>query len=407
MEFLNIKIITKIINESDFDNKEYLIFQLYYFTLTKFDEFISEIYQTLPHNFINPYITWKKIREEIYLVDNGKYQIEIVDINEDDIKMICKLFADKCLDFPFKKYFIDDPKKIFSRSKNYIPRFDDVIYPYHYLNLHTYSPFYTPIKSHCSISIKQDLDIIVDIYQEEARLSIKQKNTESIINLWKNPKFIENILRKTFSQYGYFSSRTIRETIYQNNKEFTQFSASISKEIMELFNARKVLDFNVGLGEKLIGALAAMVNKYRGFDSNIKLKQGHDNIISDLGWKDIDYQISYIPFERFQFEENDKFDLVFTSPSYSNLQIDNNSNLFEDWIQNVLFVSIKKCWNVLEKNGYLLLHLSDTDEFEVVDKMGAFVKSLSGCKYLGLITVVGELNNLDPIWCFQKSDIVE
>ena len=69
--------------------------------------------------------------------------------------------------------------------------------------------------------------------------------------------------------------------------------------IVREFNAKRILDFGAGWGDRLVGAIAADVEEYCAFDPNLALKEGHDKIIETFVPKENKnrYHIHYEPYE--------------------------------------------------------------------------------------------------------------
>ena len=168
-------------------------------------------------------------------------------------------------------------------------------------------------------------------------------------------------------------------------KECTQFKPTIAFTIFKFLNSTKILDFSAGWGDRLIAAIAAKVNLYIGVDPNKELEKGHKEIIETFcnqEEKIKQFQIIYSPFQTVNLPENTKFDLIFTSPPFFDLEYYSNlpgqsiidyPNL-NDWLHKFLFSSLQKSWSFLEENGYLAIHLSDFGQTKIVEITNLFIQ---------------------------------
>lgn len=356
-------------------------------------------------------------------------------------KNIASLYYNQILSFPWKKYYHEDSKIIFEKLKNYssnsqiykIQKDTTHIEPFKFKStnplVHTY--FIDPItnkKGYLAFVRKDEdyqIDVITDLYQEKARLSAQKQNNLSSLQLWKDENFIREILYKTITKYNKITSETVRETIYENTQECTQFSSILTLSIIKQFNSKKVLDFSAGWGDRLIGSLASGVEKYKGFDPNINLKEGHDRIIQELDQNQSDVSIEYLPFEQSDIGEVKEYDLVFTSPPFFDLEVYvkddvsnqvrtgecncscnqsiNNYKSFDEWLVKFLFASLRKCWNVLINNGIMVIHIADIPNHKICEPMVLYViNNLEGSKYLGIINSISHSGKPRSLWCFKK-----
>ncbi len=128
--------------------------------------------------------------------------------------------------------------------------------------------------------------------------------------------------------------------------------------------------------------------------------------------------------EEYQFQNNETFDTILTSPPYYILENYINDEKqagkrylnFNEWMDNFLLKTIKTIWDRLLKNGYLIINISDimlrNRNYKICDQMNDFIKKLDGANYYGCIgkrlsirpTIDIEKNLIyaEPIWIWQK-----
>ena len=160
--------------------------------------------------------------------------------------------------------------------------------------------------------------------------------------------------------------------------------------------------------------MACGVEKYLGFDPNNSLRNSHKRMIEMFGGGDEQrFQVIYLPFQSYEFEDKQSFDLVFTSPPFFDFEIYSNEKTqsiqsfpkFNDWIVQFLFVSLTKSWEQLEIGGHLVIHLNDTSSIRICEILCLFcVSQLENCLLHGLLPSESARNpnKLVSIWVFKK-----
>ena len=147
--------------------------------------------------------------------------------------------------------------------------------------------------------------------------------------------------------------------------ECTLFPTPMALAILKMFKAKKWLDPTAGWGDRLRASLLSNINTYVGIDSNKSLEKVYKSIQSY--YKDSTTK-SHIFISKFQdvsdkLKSFSKFDLVFTSPPFSMLEIYEHMNIlsnkeFETNFMNKLFeFSIEH----LKINGHLILYIENVD----------------------------------------------
>lgn len=331
-------------------------------------------------------------------------------------KSLSTLVDEGIILFPYKRITYTSAEPFFNNLLNYkytlsnnsyIPigsNMKTLLFPFTYLNKYTYFRY--------NISDYDDIDIITDLYTEDKRIRASVYNKGK---LQPSPYtyFRDNVLTvisDVMKSGQQVTPITLREQIYKSTKEATQFKVTLAYSVYKLFKAKSVLDFSAGWGDRLVAAIGAKVS-YTGYDPNIDLQSGHEKIIEELcplsGVSTEAYQVTYLPFEEAELDR--KFDLVFTSPPFFNLEVytdaDNQSinthPTFKDWLINWLFVVVSKAWNSLIPGGHLVLHLADFGNYNIVEPLNLYLQTLPKARYMGVIGSEGASGRIIPMWVWK------
>lgn len=217
-------------------------------------------------------------------------------------------------------------------------------------------------------------------------------------------------------RHGGLTPRALREAMYESVKECTQFKPSLVVSVIRFLGARRMLDFSAGWGDRLVGAMAAGVDRYVATDPNLDLKAGHDAIRQAFcpdEEKRKNFQIIYEPFERATLPDGATFDLVFTSPPFFDFEIytkrEGQSVLsfprLSDWLVRFLFFSLRKSWERLDTGGHLVVHIADVYKTRVCEAMNLYCQAmLQGARYRGLLACSGGAGRARPMWVWRREE---
>ena len=134
-----------------------------------------------------------------------------------------------------------------------------------------------------------------------------------------------SIQRNRRDKCPYPSPTDVYECHRINTGAIVPFKSSTAKYIYKKYHATSVLDFTAGWGGRLLGASSLGI-KYTGYDTNLKLKDGYDEMIKLLGIQDCEMRWKSGVGEDFKDVE---YDLVLTSPPYENLELYEGMSPFE------------------------------------------------------------------------------
>lgn len=347
-------------------------------------------------------------------------------ISKDDLSALIKLLgkintmkhiSSLCVQygFPYKKHFISADKILanFELLGKYEPLYKDDIY-YKVKNIKSRIRYLYEGAPLVILSTENDygnFNIISDYFQESVRMDARRKDQVVSPNkFWQNN--LDKIIEHAIIKYAEINAYTLRESLYELVYECTSFRPTIMVTFIKKFNAKCVLDFSAGWGDRLIGAMSQDVDYYFGCDPNTKLHQNYAKMIKMFGKNSEQYNMCCESFETVELPDK-PFDLVLTSPPYFNLEnycneatqsINNRS--FNAWLHEFLFASLQKSYNALIQNGYIVIIINDIGNFKIVDKMLAFMQTLN-VTYKGVISYASLKGNYyaspQPIWIWQKN----
>jgi hypothetical protein len=351
------------------------------------------------------------------------------------IKVLSDLIVSGDVTFPYKKYFLGDPRALFENLKRYTPMISTEIYNFKDVKA-TFSETKQFLTNKFFLETKQPaiiyspdeeyhtMNVISDIFQEEARMkSVAGFEHPAPIEMWKDKKyhsFVEKLVTENIERG--ITVEDFRESFYKVSflSETSTFKPSIARSVYMLLRASRILDFSSGWGDRLIGALSLedYIMYYDGVDPNSDLQKGYAEMIQLAKPQNRKkYTMVKSPFETAKLPHS-TYNCVFTSPPYFDYErygdgaADNSSvytkPVFEDWLIDFLFFSIKKSWSVLENNGYLALNISDSNQ--LVRKGNQFTEItillinayIPNAKYQGVLSFAGGRGAPRPIWIFQK-----
>ena len=225
---------------------------------------------------------------------------------------------------------------------------------------------------------------ITDYFSQSCRI-------KCAFNKNKTPLEFYNSNKKKISEFKTYDE--IDTFFVENIKECNNFPLPIVVEVYRFFKAENVLDFSAGWGDRLIGAMAYGC-RYTGVDPSNCMAKKYKEMIEFFGVEKKDYKVYKKPFEEFKMVKFfEKFDLVFTSPPFFDLEIYEKSpfqsihkfTTIEKWKTHFLFPALKKSCDYLKENGHLAIYISDYKNVKYVKDMKNYIKKLKKFVYKGTL----------------------
>lgn len=318
--------------------------------------------------------------------------------------------------FPFKREWID-PRKCMENLRHFRGRVIESTPPWNTrfrTRLFSLSPRITfdhPDEDY------HNMDILGDYFTERQRLNTRRQDTANTpLQEWTDPEFREQCARYVLDQGDTITPPTLREAIYSQTKEATQFKPSLMvatvRHLLPDHPPLRILDMSAGWGDRLLGAIALQAEEYRGFDPNASLKQGHDEIREmylDPEQQE-NFTVSYQGFETSQLPSN-HFDLMISSPPFFDFEVYSDDpaqsmykySEYPSWLREFLFRSMEIAWNALRVGGYAAVYLFDVRN--ACEHLCLFMQQLPGARFYGVVCSRGATGKARPLWVFQKTTL--
>jgi hypothetical protein len=261
---------------------------------------------------------------------------------------------------------------------------------------------------------------VSDYFNQRCRVECRRYNEKLTPKLyWEHNK--RRIIDECIKNYGSLTWHNLEETMYKLCKGCTTFRPKLLSSMVNEFGPESILDISSGWGDRLAAAIATRVT-YLGCDPNSCLHPGYKSMIKLLGNNEKlpdgspKYKVLHDKFQECKIPSGRKFDMVFTSPPYYDVeeyshektQSINEFNSVDAWFNGFLVPSLDKAWKHLNIGGLLVLHINNTPgKPDYVVRMRDYINSYTDAEYLGIL---GKVTNGDgararPIWIWKKVDV--
>ena len=269
-----------------------------------------------------------------------------------------------------------------------------------------------------------------DYFHQYNRFLCDSINAPSPYRSWTVPKFRNGFLNALFTmKFKEVDMNKLRSAIALRKYIASQYKPIIAKTVYEIFDAKNILDFSSGWGDRLAGFYAARgVESYTGIDPNGNLQDGYSKqmeLYSSLIPETKTAEIIEACAEDALPMMNKQFDTIFTSPPYFNIekytQDDNQSykryRKFNSWMDDFLLPVLAMSWDKLRPNGVMIINIADVYSGHTVNKicdhMIDYMQTLPKCTFNGSISMqLAKRPNsnakrqdgvfVEPMWIFSK-----
>ena len=247
-------------------------------------------------------------------------------------------------------------------------------------------------------------------FQQQNRWEANSNRSPGPAKTWRTKSTMITLMGSLFTlKVPKIDKGTLRGCLHLRKYTCSQFRPSTAKALYDKFNAKNVLDFSMGWGDRLAGFYAGNTTEhYVGLDPKVdnhpiyntqrKFYNTHTTFFEND--KESEFHIS--PAEEFDFTPyTNHFDMVFTSPPYFNVehysQDDTQSfkryKEVEMWSEQFLHKVLTNIYPSVKLHGIVAINISDVFStsgkgqkrwLEITNPMNDHLKSL-GMEYMGAI----------------------
>ena len=215
-------------------------------------------------------------------------------------------------------------------------------------------------------------------FQQANRWSVDGTISPGPLRTWTNKDFMTTLMGSLFTMKApRVEKSTIRSSIALRKYICSQFKPNVAKVLYDKHEAKTILDFSMGWGDRLCGFYASdHAEKYIGIDPRKEnhpiYKQQAEFYEKHRTWLEVDKSYDFIqsPAEDADLSEyKEKVDLIMTSPPYFSVErysYDDTQSWvryrnINDWNTKFLHAAIENVWQTLRPGGILMVNISDVN----------------------------------------------
>jgi hypothetical protein len=243
-------------------------------------------------------------------------------------------------------------------------------------------------------------------FQQENRWSVDGSVAPGPKRTWESEKFMTSLMGAAYSlKLPYIDKKYLRTMISLRKYICSQFKPNVAKILYDKLGSKNILDFSAGWGDRLAGFYGSETGEfYMGIDPR---KENHpiykeQSLFYEKhrSMFEVEKKSLFLesPAEDVDFSEyENKFDTVFTSPPYFNVERYSwvKYKDITDWNEKFLQKTLKNLWCSVKAGGYLLVNISDvytnskwsTERgwLEICNPMNDFLSTFHDSEYQGCI----------------------
>ena len=182
------------------------------------------------------------------------------------------------------------------------------------------------------------------------------------IEFYKSKKYIQTLLTYCEKNNRY-KENEIKKYYYCYGLCFGRINAFKITNAIHIYNLYKptvaIMDPFCGFGGRLVGAMVKDIN-YIGIDLNKDLETSYQKLLQNFGDKTTStIQLLFQDSNEIDYSKY-KYDMVFTSPPYENIEIYKHmkKRSIEEW--NIFYKEVfQKLWDNLEVNGTYIININE------------------------------------------------
>lgn len=246
---------------------------------------------------------------------------------------------------------------------------------------------------------------------------IEDTKGNSFAKAWEDPIVMDKVRQWGLSGMSNLWLSWIRRAVYMTaglpNSSF--YRPHFAKQITMMTGKQHGIVFDpcAGWGGRMLGTVANGWD-YIACEPNSKTYQGLLNILELIDTK-CEVSIHNIPAENFKFSEQEKVDVVITSPPYFNLEVYNQEanqsynkfRKYEDWRDQWLEPLIVNCLSILKEDGISAWNVMNMknrdfvgDVLKIHENNGWKVVNTVG--FNSPLANIRKLKNKDVTYIFEK-----
>ncbi len=276
------------------------------------------------------------------------------------------------------------------------------------------------------------LDLVNSFHPHMMDAYYSQTNEISPYNAYKDDEKLKDCINRWLELGKIPNHAGMRKILKTRDgvRSVVNFKPTISKFIYSNYCPEngKVLDPCAGYSGRLAGCIASNKNLlYHGIDPNGKTAVGNMKMANFFSTQ-YDVLGERIYKYRFRFDMGmaeetmpgieEKYDLIFTSPPYWNVEVYsenrdqscNNYNSYNKWLNDFLWVIVDESKRILKNDGYLILNVKNTEKYKIADDLCAYCKKdwkLEKTYHMRLANSsysrkVGDTFHTEPIFVWRK-----
>lgn len=194
------------------------------------------------------------------------------------------------------------------------------------------------------------------------------------IEFYKKKKYIQTLLTFCDNNNRYKDS-LVKKYYYCYGLCFGRINAFKITNALQIYNTYSpkvaVMDPFCGFGGRLVGAMMQNIN-YIGIDLNKDLEPRYLKLLNDFRDKTTSkIELLFQDSNALDYTAHkNKYDMVFTSPPYENIEIYKHSEkkTIEDWAKFYKEV-FKKLWDNLQQDGIYIININETIYIKILEPL--------------------------------------
>ena len=253
-----------------------------------------------------------------------------------------------------------------------------------------------PLLLVCKPEYYFEFNVLSEYFMDKERMRAKRLDEETI-PLEYYEKNTRQLVEYSIGKYHAVNAHTMRESLYENTHECTEFKGNIAVALIKHFEMKRVLDFSAGRASRLIAALASNV-EYTGIDPDQRLHPIYQEIIQQFASNEKRYTMICGKAQDSSLDIGRDYDGIITSPPYYNLehysddtsQSDVEYTTLDAWLRGFFYPALSRSIHALKVGGVLCLNINDPG-LRVKNRQPFTMQTIQyinkelPCEYLGCI----------------------